>query len=293
MSVEELHSHLATGLTRVCQCWALERTDGVIFGFTDHDQPLHFDGITFAADSGLSAKALSSSTGLSVNNSEAVGLLQSDVIAEDDIAAGRYDNAKITNWLVQWDNVSAREIKFRGTLGDITRQNGSFEAELRGLSDALNQPQGRSYLKTCSAVLGDATCTIDVDDPAYRLETTIATVQSDNAILVAASGFPEGWFTHGAIAVLSGQSEGLKGALKTDRIEDGLRSIVFWEPLNSELSAGDQIVLTAGCDKRGQTCKAKFANFANFQGFPHIPGDDWLMSVPRASASADGGSLNE
>ena len=292
MSVQDLHDHLATGLTRVCQCWALERTDGVTFGFTDHDRALAFDGITFAADSGLSAKALASSTGLSVNNSEAIGLLQSDVISDADIAAGRYDNAKVTNWMVQWDNVDARQIKFRGTIGEITRSKGSFEAELRGLTDALNQPQGRSFLKTCSTVLGDTACRVNLDDPSFRVEGRIAEVRSDGVLRLGLGGYAEGWFSHGTVVVLDGDAKDLRGAIKADRLVGGLREIVLWEPIKADLAVGDQVQLTAGCDKRGATCRAKFANFENFQGFPHIPGDDWLVSVPRSSSDADGGSLN-
>jgi len=292
MSVQDLHDHLATGLTRVCHCWSLQRTDGVTFGFTDHDRPLVFDGITFAADSGLSAKALTSSTGLSVNNSEAIGLLQSDVITDADIAAGRYDNAIVTNWLVQWDNVAARQIKFRGTIGDITRSNGSFEAELRGLTDALNQPQGRSYLKTGGAVVGDMHCGVSLNDPAYRTEVPVAEIESDGVFKVATLGYAEGWFSNGSLAVLDGAGKGLRGAIKLDRIKGGLREIVLWEPLKADLSAGDRLQLTVGCDGTASSCKEKFGNFAAFDGFPHIPGDDWLMSVPRASSDADGGSLN-
>lgn len=292
MSVQDLHAHLATGLTRVCQCWSLRRTDGVTFGFTDHDCPLTFEGITFAADSGLSAKALSSSTGLSVNNSEAVGLLQSEVITEADIAAGRYDNAEVTNWLVQWDNVDARQIKFRGTIGDITRQNGSFEAELRGLTDALNQPQGRSYLKTGGSVVGDTHCGVDLNDPAYRVEATVAEVVSDGVFRVGVGGYAEGWFSHGSALILDGSGVNLTGAIKLDRITGGLREIVLWEPLKAGLQPGDRVRLTAGCDGTASTCRDKFGNFADFRGFPHIPGDDWLMSVPRASSDVDGGSLN-
>jgi len=35
-----------------------------------------------------------------VDNSEAVGLLQADVITAEDIRAGRYDGAEVRNWLV-------------------------------------------------------------------------------------------------------------------------------------------------------------------------------------------------
>ncbi|MFT6426340.1 MAG: hypothetical protein ACJAYH_002126 [Celeribacter sp.] len=35
----------------------------------------------------------------------------------------------------------------------------------------------------------------------------------------------------------------------------------------------------------------KFDNFLNFQGFPHIPGEDWLTSYPQSSDLNEGGSL--
>lgn len=64
---EALDAHLKTGLTNLCHAWAIKRRDGVVLAFTDHDVALSFDGIVFRADSGLSARALSQSTGLSVN----------------------------------------------------------------------------------------------------------------------------------------------------------------------------------------------------------------------------------
>jgi uncharacterized phage protein (TIGR02218 family) len=36
--------------------------------------------------------------------------------------------------------------------------------------------------------------------------------------------------------------------------------------------------LTVGCDKRGETCRAKFLNYLNFRGFPHLPSEDWLIA---------------
>ncbi|MGD7473436.1 DUF2163 domain-containing protein, partial [Ralstonia pseudosolanacearum] len=151
-----LSAHLATGATQLCHCWAVTRSDGVTLGFTDHDLALAFDGIRFAPETGLSARALASTTGLSVNNTDAVGALSSDAINEADITAGRYDGAQVRVWLVRWDDVTQRDLRFAGTLGEITRAAGGFQAELRGLTEGLNQPQGLSYLTQCSAVLGDA-----------------------------------------------------------------------------------------------------------------------------------------
>jgi len=50
------------------------------------------------------------------------------------------------------------------------------------------------------------------------------------------------------------------------------------------IAVGDTFDITAGCDKRFETCKAKFANAANFRGFPHIPGQD---TVIRYAAKGD------
>ena len=44
------------------------------------------------------------------------------------------------------------------------------------------------------------------------------------------------------------------------------------------------------CDKRWATCIGTFANGVNFQGFPDIPGDDFLTAAPVVGGGHDGGS---
>jgi hypothetical protein len=46
----------------------------------------------------------------------------------------------------------------------------------------------------------------------------------------------------------------------------------------------------AACDKRFGTCVRAFGNGVNFQGFPDIPGDDFLAAVPVEGGRNDGGS---
>ncbi|EBA11363.1 DUF2163 domain-containing protein [Roseobacter sp. CCS2] len=291
MSEDALYAHLRSGVSHTCHCWLIRRRDGVQLGFTDHDADLHFDGITFNPQNGLSARAIANTTGLSVNNTEAFGVLSDDAIAEADILAGRYDGATVQVWLVCWDDANARKTLFRGSLGEITRGAGGFEAELQGLTEALNQTQGRSYLKTCSAVFGDARCRFGTDHPSYRLEHSLdAPSEGQVFTLTGIKNFNIGWFEHGVLEVLSGAAIGLQGLIKSDV---GLteRVITLWSPLNAPVSPGDVLRLTAGCDKRPVTCREKFSNFLNYQGFPDMPGDDWLVSVPRSDQSHTGGSL--
>jgi hypothetical protein len=72
MGTENLYAHLETGVTTVCRAWAVTRTDGLVLGFTDHDQDLEFGAVTFRAETGLTARSLQQQTGLSVDNTEAI-----------------------------------------------------------------------------------------------------------------------------------------------------------------------------------------------------------------------------
>jgi hypothetical protein len=46
-----------------------------------------------------------------------------------------------------------------------------------------------------------------------------------------------------------------------------------------------------GCDRQLRTCRNRFDNVVNFRGFPHIPGNDFVMRYPRADDALDGGAL--
>lgn len=290
---DALHIHLTSGTTTVCRCWAVILKDGTTYGFTDHDTDLEFDDLVFAADTGLSASALEQSTGLSVDNTEAVGGLSSAAVTEADIQAGRFDGAAVKSWLTNWADPTERVLQFNGTFGEITRAVGGFRAELRGLTEALNQPQGRVYQSSCSAVLGGAGCGVDTTALGYSTEVTVEAVDDGKLFSFSAlDGFDERWFESGKVVVLTGAALGLVGVVKNDRLSSDGRTIELWESLRAEIAVGDQIRIEAGCDRRADTCRLKFDNFLNFQGFPHIPGEDWLTSYPVSSDLNEGGSMN-
>ena len=293
MSAVALQAHLATGLTNICRCWAINRRDGQVFGFTDHDLQLQFEGISFRADTGMSAKALVHGTGLAVDNTEALGVLSDLAITEADIDAGRFDGAEVRSWLVNWRNPEERMLRFRGTVGEIRRGSGAFQAELRGLTEALNQPQGRVFQRPCTAVLGDAGCRFDLDTVGYFHEGPLGPVTRGQVFSFAPLElFVPRWFERGMLRMMSGQAMGLSGIIKHDQAKpDGSRVIELWEPLRAPILLGDLVRIEAGCDKRAETCRLKFANLLNFRGFPFIPGEDWLVSVPRSEDDETGGSL--
>lgn len=285
-----LQDHLATGHTTIARAWALTRRDGVTLGFTDHDRDLTFEGMVFRADSGLSARALEQVTGLAVDNSEAMGALKDAGLQEADIMAGRYDGAELRIWALNWAKPDQREMLFRGTLGEITREGGAFRAELRGLSEPLGQQSGRLYHAACGAVLGDSACGFDLGTSGYHAEAALMTTNDAQELHFAPiDTVAPGFFAHGRLRVLTGAAIGLSGHIRSDQILGGLRVISLWQSLRVMPAAGDQIRLEVGCDKQAATCRNKFNNFMNFRGFPHIPGEDWLTAYPKADTPHTGG----
>ncbi len=286
-----LRTHLALGATTIARCWAVTRKDGLSLGFTDHDLLLTFEGMTFRPDTGMTARAVVQGTGLAVDNTEALGVLSSDAVTEGDIDAGRWDGAEVRLWHVNWTDPSQRELRFRGHLGEIRREGAAFHAELRGLTEALNRPGGRLYTRDCAATLGDAACRVDATVPRLSATLPAGETQGGTFRLAGLSAFAPRWFERGRLHVLTGAAQGLSGTIRADRAEGATRLIELWQPIRAAIVPTDRIRLEAGCDRTAATCRAKFGNLANFRGFPFIPGEDWLLSVPVPSGANDGGPL--
>lgn len=275
---EALAAHLQGGATTLCHCWRLTRSDGTVLGFTDHDEDIVFGGTEFRAGTGFEGTELETRFGLAVTGSEVTGALSDESISEDDLASGRYDAAKIELFLVNWADVAQRLLLRTGSIGEVRREGGAFTAEIRGLAHQLDQERGRIYSGSCDADLGDARCGFDLDDPDFRGEGSVAALRG-NAFF-AANGlgdFESDWFSRGKLVWASGANEGLIAEVKAHLNEGGEVTLNLWQLPPHAIAEGDTFVVGAGCDKRFETCREKFANAINFRGFPHLPGNDFVL----------------
>jgi len=284
-----LQEKLDAGVTTLCRCWLIARNDGMTQGFTDHDEDVVLGAVTCRAGSGLSASEATQALGLAVAGSELSGALADDTLNEADLAAGRYDAAGVELWLVDWSEPALCVLLAKGTLGEVKRAGAAFTAEVRGLTQVLAQDSGRLYTTTCSADLGDARCKIDLANPAYRGSGTVAALTGTSSF--GASGldaFADGWFTAGKLAFTGGANNGLAVEVKIHR-KAGAVTLDLWQAMPQPIAAGDTFTVSAGCDKRFATCHDKFDNVVNFRGFPHIPGNDFVVSYPVAGAPGNDG----
>lgn len=288
-----LQTKLDSGVTTLCRCFVLTRRDGVVQGFTDHDEDVMLNGVTCRAETGLSASEVNSRLGLAVDGTEISGALADECLTEADLAAGRYDAAKVESFLVDWSEPELHVLTGTATLGEVRREGGAFVAELRSLSDALAQETGRLFTASCSADLGDPRCGVDLTDDLYCGEGSVALLRGTSAF--AASGldaFDESWFDAGKLAFTSGANDGLAMEVKRHRFDGDTIVIELWQAMPEPVLIGDSFVITAGCDKRFETCRNRFNNAVNFRGFPHIPGNDFVIRYAiEGEPGHDGGSL--
>jgi len=282
-----LAAHLQSGATTLCWCWRLTRRDGTVQGFTDHDRDVTFAATTFEAAAGFTARDMKDQLGLSVDNVEVSGAISSERLAEADLKAGLYDSAKVEIYRVNWQAPDQRLLMRTGTLGEVRRAGGAFAAEVRGMADALQQPQGRLYQYGCDADLGDARCGVNIELPAFKASGAVSAVLGERTFTASGiAGLAGGWCTRGLVRFTSGAAAKQSVEVKAHRAQAGVVTVELWQPPRLPMLPGQTFTITAGCDKSLETCRAKFANAVNFRGFPHMPGNDFVLAVARPGRAA-------
>lgn len=281
-----LTEHLASGATTLCWCWKLERRDGQVSGFTDHDRDLMFDGTLYEAAAGFTASEIKDSIGLSVDNLEVTSALSSERLDEADLAAGLYDDARVEIYRVNWQAPDQRALMRTGSLGEVKRAGTSFAAEVRGLAHYLQQPRGRLFQYTCDADLGDARCGVDTTSAAFRGTGSIVSSSDGRIVTVAGiDAYSNDWFSRGLILFTSGAATGQSIEIKRHTNVSAVVTLELWQPVRGPVLAGQTFTITAGCDRQIATCRDKFANAVNYRGFPDMPGNDFVTSYVRRRES--------
>ncbi len=278
-------ARLAAGETMLCACWRFTRADGVVFGATDHDRAISFEGVTHEPAAGLAAAMFESGSGLAPGRCAIEGAVSLGFVAEADIDAGLWDGTRVDVWRVDWEATEHRVMIWSGRLSEVTRQGLAFSAELVSLKADLERQIGRVYSRACDADVGDTRCGVDLDDPAFRAEGVVTHLTGERTLLASAvDSFEAGWFTGGMLTWTSGANAGRKSRV----LRHAENEIELARQTASVVEIGDAFVVTAGCDRSFAMCGARFGNRANFRGFPHMPGPEAVLAGP-ASGANDGG----
>jgi uncharacterized phage protein (TIGR02218 family) len=269
-------AHLAQRITQLTWCWKITRTDGTVMGFTKLDKDLVVDGLRYKARSGIKPTAIASDDTLSVNNQNIESILSDSGITALDLSGGKWDYAAVETFLVCYTDLSIRVPLLSGVLGQTEHNGRSYSAELRTLTQNLNQTQNDVTQKNCRYEFGGPKCTKDLIGLTYSLP--VATVLSKRAFTVPASfAGSDKLFNFGRLTWDSGGSLGTIHGIS--RYTATTKTIELFEPTTTPIQIGDTFTAIAGCERTIRACKA-YANDANFGGEPHIPGaDEFLKGI--------------
>lgn len=282
-----------------CQIWKVEREDGVIQGFTNHDRNFNFDGVAYPAVFGFSGTSSSKTSELSTDSTELTGVFGDSnytdsqffslFVMENDFITGKYDNASVTVSVFDWINNSIFSTQFKGSIGGysvgyLPNKAKQYQFEVQSLAEKLDVSVSSETSSECRHRFlsqGYGRCnlspspdnTTNVNLP--QLKAVVSGVNSLTHLLIT-SPATNNWegYKYGTIRFLTGILTGKEVYIIDSFFPDG---IVLLYPLPFTPSIGDEVRFTKPCNKTVEACN-NYGNIGNYGGFPRLPGIDNLVS---------------
>lgn len=242
--------------------------------YTSFDQDVWHEGELYSATSALIER-----TSVRANVGVEVDKLNLRIYANDDmylrgqpfmqaITAGELDSAtlKLDRLYMDVDLVPQGTVNmFSGRVATVRTGRSVAEIEVNSDLELLNINMPRKlYQAGCQNTLYDVNCGVYA---AQFSETLTVGSGSTKTTLYISSSKPLGYFDLGGIIFNTGENA---NALRTIKSWDGTK-LELVNPLPSTPILGETFYAFAGCDKKKDTCVAKFDNVIHFRGFPYIP----------------------
>ena len=265
----------ASELEGVATFWRIHRKDGVTLGFTSHDRDLAFGGVLHRAAPGMVPSAVRRTAGLTGDSAEMQGALAHDSIAEADLAAGRFDGARVEVGAVDWET-REHAVLFNGTVGAVSQEDSGFTAELRSAKAMLEADPVPRTSPTCRAQFCRPGCGLSGLRFTHRAVLTIVDAEVGR---VTFDGPAPDLLVAGEVRWLDGPHAGL--TMDIVAIEGD--ALILDAVLSEALAPGTRARLREGCDHTLATCAGRFGNAINFRGEPFLPGNDLLTRYPSPS----------
>ncbi|UOR16312.1 DUF2163 domain-containing protein [Qipengyuania aquimaris] len=260
-------------LDTVAAYWRIQRRDGVTLGFTTHDRDIWFGGILHRAAPGMLPSAIRKTIDLADDEAEIEGALAHDTIRSADLAAGRFDDARVETGVVDWQSLETAAL-YSGSIGSVTQDALGFSAQLRSAKADLDIDPVPRASPSCRARFCGPACSLPAE--AFSLRTSIASVDFE-ANRIALSAGDHTAYVHGEIRFLDGPLTGMTSRLIS--LRGGYLELEVL--LDQGVEPGHRVRVREGCDKTISTCASRFANAVNFRGEPFLPGNDLLAQYPQ------------
>ena len=265
--------YFAQELETAASWWRIYRRDGVTLGFTTHDRDLYFGGVLHRSAPGLLPSAVRRTIRLSDDEAEVEGGLGHDTIREIDIANGRFDEARIESGIVDWQTLEYAAL-YNGSISAVSRDATGFSAHLRSAKADLNFDPVPRASPSCRARFCGPGCGLPAEK--YTTRSHIVAVDHDANSITLDHPMPA-QLSNGELRFIDGPQAG--SVLRIIAVSGS--SLELDAPLGLEVASGMRVMVREGCEKTIDKCATRFANAINFQGEPHLPGNDLLAQYPQ------------
>jgi len=267
-----LEALLSDEITSICRLWTIERKDGTVFYFTDHDRNITFEANEYIADNSFEATAVQTAINSAAADLDVNVLLSDTAIKYDDVVRGMYDEAPVTLKLISWRNPAAGVMDLfagRVTSADVQNRR-TASLQLKGGLYRATKPITEQYSATCRASFGDDRCKFNLATVTDAFTVgSVGSVQQFTAPELVAKAV--NWYILGTVTWLTGDNVGTRVEVAANAA--GAVTLMVKPPF--AMQVGDTGTITRGCSKTLAACNG-YANRANYRGEPYVPGDEGL-----------------
>ena len=274
---------------QISTCIKVVRLDATL-GFCDNSDDLVVGGVTYLARTGIDRSAIQVNALLNVDNLDVVALIDSTVVSEEDLRSGVYDDAEVTVFIVNRDQISGGIFTLMvGHIGEIkTVDADTFSAEIRTPLDNLRLG-GIVELTSpeCQVPLFSDRCTLNSADFLVGgvVTAVVSTTNRQTFTATMQATKDDGYYDQGMVIWKSGANVRFRPKEVKQADETGGSIVVqLFNAMPKIISVGDVFEMEPGCDLKVSTCFDKFNNVVNHQGFPFIAGRDSLQESPDAKS---------
>lgn len=275
---------------RFAALWEIERHDGQVFYFTDHNGELvGGDGNTYTPSGGPAASAREHESGEREHSVELTGALVIGGATMDELEASLWDDAKVTESIVDWRYPQwGCHRHHRWYTRDIQQDGEQWTAQLAGISSRFEGPRLSIRARDCTHNLGDQEGVPAVVGCHFAVSATLESSAVDTVVssrrtftATLAAAHIADYFVNAELTWTSGDNVGIVSVVrKATEVSAGSYQIEVELSLSEDIQVADTFDILQGCQKRWtEDCTPK-GQTADHNGNRRMPGVDGLKVNP-------------